>query len=95
MSYMKFKEFVALKEAPFNGINPMQQQQAAQNPANKLQVLNNLQNVMKAPVPPGINPSLYQQKIKAAMQVAKTTGSPSASAAMDTANAQVKASQLN
>jgi len=55
--------------------------------------LADLQNAIKAPIPPGINPAIYQQKIKTAMQVARTTGAPSASAAMDTANAQIRASQ--
>lgn len=92
MSYMKFKEFVALREAapmPMTATNA----QAAMNPANKARVQQDLMNALKAPAPAGTNPQQYQSRIRTAIGINKTTPAATAGDAMDTAAASMKAAQ--
>lgn len=90
----KFKEFVAAKDAIQEDMTPNpQMQQQMNNPANKAKIMQQLQQMIKAPTPPRMNPTQYQSTIKNAIGIAKTTNPPTTSAAVDMANAQSKVGQ--
>ena len=83
---MTFKEFMALQE----DLTPPSPAMSGSTPppVAKNNMVQTLQNVSRMPVPPGVNPSVYKNKLQNAINVARQGNASSPADAVNTVNVQ-------